>query len=113
MKNIEKYKDEIARLVRQGHALSLAMLLEISPETRKTLKKADLKNVPEFDSAYQSWYSEAVACVRQLLPDRLDDFISYYKPLKPRKDFNAATYTISDYLQGLEATRGVQQVVTR
>ena len=48
--------------------------------------------------------------IRQLLPDRLDDFISYYKPLKPRKELNAATYTISDLLQGITVSRGGETV---
>lgn len=34
-----------------------------------------LKGLPDFGDAYQSWYSEAKALVRQVLPDRLSDFV--------------------------------------
>jgi hypothetical protein len=49
--------------------------------------------------------------IRQLLPDRVDDFVAYYKPLRPRKELNSSTYTISDFLQGITAQRGTQVVV--
>jgi hypothetical protein len=47
----------------------------------------------------------------QLLPERFDDFVSYYKPLKPRKELTAESYTISDYLRGLSASGGFNSVV--
>jgi hypothetical protein len=46
-----------------------------------------------------------------LLPARREDFISYYKPVKGRKSLDAENYTISDYLRGLSAKRGVEEVV--
>jgi hypothetical protein len=52
------------------------------------------------------WYSEARALIRQLLPDRLADFVRHYEKPKPRKDITAENYRIEDYLQGLTVTRG-------
>lgn len=34
-----------------------------------------IKSLPSVHDNYQSWYSEAKALVRQLLPDRLGDFV--------------------------------------
>jgi hypothetical protein len=108
----ERYKADIDKLVQRAVLLSLAMHLEVSPDSyKKKLNTEQLKKIPEFKEAYQSWYSEALACVSQLLPNRREDFISYYKPLKARKSLDAENYTVSDYLRGLSANRGPQEVV--
>ena len=64
------------------------------------------KDLPKFSEKYQSWYSEAVECLSQLLPSRLEDFISYYKPSNNRKrgEINFENYTIYDCLNGLQVT---------
>jgi len=105
-----RYKADIEKLIRQGDLLYYAILLEATP-SRIKISDEEKKKLPNFRTEYQSWYSEALAMIRQLLPDRLQDFMSYYKPLKPRKELNPATYTISDYLQGITASRGSSVIV--
>jgi hypothetical protein len=105
MKNLsERYKADLLRLVLDGKKIAVAIQYESDPETAKKsgMKKEEL---PDARQAYQAWYSEALACVTQLLPDRVEDFISYYKPLKPRKDVTWANYTMSDYLVGVTVYR--------
>jgi len=89
------------------------MALAIDPSSQKALGLSDeeAKQLPTIQYEYQRWYSEALACVSQLLPAREQDFINYYKPDKPRKDITYANYTMSDYLRGLTITRtyGVQK----
>jgi hypothetical protein len=106
----ERYEADLTRLVLDGKRIAVAMQYECDPkEAQKTgLKREEL---PSPRQAYQAWYSEALACVRQLLPDRVEDFISYYKPLKPRKVLGAANYTISDYLVGATIPRNSVWVV--
>ena len=115
MKNLEQYKDDLKQLLETGQTLRLAMQLECHPEQfEEVLKRAEkeeevkavLQNSPSFSEGYQAWYSEAKALVRQLLPDRLDDFSDYYAKAKIRKDITVENYRISDYLAGLQATRG-------
>lgn len=60
-----------------------------------------LDSLPSFSDEYQIWYSEAKAIVRQLLPDRIDDFTGYYEKPRNRKEITYETYRISDYLLGL------------
>ncbi len=57
---------------------------------------------------YQGWYSKCLPVIKQVLPDRYNEFVAQYK-LDKRKDSNIdfLTYTISDYLIGLSVTRGV------
>jgi hypothetical protein len=73
--------------------------------------KADeyIKELPSFGDEYQRWYSEALALIRQLLPDRLVDFSRHYEKPKARKNISFENYRIEDYLQGLHITRGYEK----
>ena len=70
-----------------------------------------LNDLPEFRSEYQIWYSEALALIKQVLPDRLEDFASYYEYPRVRKEVTSENYRIRDYLQGLQVTRGWQKEI--
>jgi len=63
--------------------------------------------LPDFSKQYQGWYSESLAVVKFLLPDRLGDFVKLYQKPKSRKDIQYSNYVIEDYLQGLTVTRGL------
>ena len=78
-------------------------------------EKADvfIQAVPSFMDDYQSWYSEAKALVRQLLPDRLPDFTQYYEKPRARKSATYENYTIEDYLQSLTVNRGIGMDASR
>ncbi len=111
MKNLEQYKDDLERLIATGEVLELVMAYECDPEALKNLEEElrergenVFKKLP-FSAEYQAWYSEAGALIRQLLPDRLDDFTSYYEKPKTRKEVTYESYRISDYLMGLRITR--------
>ncbi|WP_374296731.1 hypothetical protein [Sphingomonas sp.] len=38
--------------------------------------------IPQFRNAYEAWYSECLPVLKQLLPDRLDDFKRQYEKAK-------------------------------
>ncbi len=115
--NLDRYKRDLDSLVAKGEDLHLAMQAECLPEqVTRALRKVHgdktkdiLKALPKFHEAYQPWYSEAKALVRQLLPDRLADFVRHYEKPKPRKDITYENYRIEDYLQGLNITRGYER----
>jgi hypothetical protein len=112
--NLERYKKDLASLINKGHDLHDALLFECFPDELEKAAKtkedkstvAAFKTLPKFDSAYQSWYSAAKVLIRQLLPDRLADFVRHYEKPKPRKDISFENYRIEDCLQGLKITRG-------
>jgi len=100
--NIESMKEELSELKERGHNLYLAMIDDTQglPEDFKDdLKKKGTK-LPNFNRSYDSWYSEALVVIKQLLPDRIEDFIKQYKQEK-RKEIDFLTYGISDYLLGV------------
>lgn len=113
--NISKYKKDFDKLVNLGNDLLNAMKYACYPiEFQKSInrilqdKTSDyLKSLPDFKQQYQTWYSESKILIKQLLPDRLEDFIRYYEKPKTRKEISCENYKIEDYLQGLSLTRGI------
>ena len=103
--NLETYKKDLERLINKGKLLYTAMQNECFPETLKKIlgKQAEevLKKLPKFGEDYQTWYSESKVLIKQLLPDRLDDFTRYYEKTKSRKNISYENYRIEDYLQGI------------
>lgn len=111
--NLDRYKQDLDALILRGEQLFHAIQSECYPEQfKQALKglkqeaKDILAKLPSFADAYQAWYSEAKVLIKQLLPDRLADFVRHYEKPKPRKDISYDSYRIEDYLQGLTVTRG-------
>lgn len=113
----KKFSDELDELVTDGDFLAMAMNYDCMPESFREAylevfkgdedKVDDLtKKLPSFSSSYQKWYSRSQAVIKQVLPDRLSDFVSHYEYPRVRKDINFQNYMIRDYLQGLKITRG-------
>lgn len=116
--NLEKYRKDLDRLIQEarevqnslsysafGHSDFYDNLLEqLSGDEKEA--KAFIKNIKPFATAYQHWYSETLPLVRQLLPDRLSDFIRLYEKPKSRKDISYESYRIEDACQGLRTTFG-------
>ena len=109
--NLDRYKNDLERLKSEGDRLHMAMQYECFPEQFAELLEKEhaekkIKALPKFGESYQTWYSEAKALIKQLLPDRLEDLVRHYQKPKPRKDITFENYRIEDYLQGLTVTRG-------
>lgn len=112
--NIERFKSDLESLITHGARLELAMAYACDPTAMKVVLRKQLgektekyvEELPSFNQEYQRWYSEALALLRQLLPDRVADFIRHYEKPKTRKELSNESYRIEDYLQGLSITRG-------
>ncbi len=120
--NLERFRKDLSSLLADGDLLFLGMQKECSPKRfaeamRKVYKNEAEKmfeGIPLFRDSYQTWYSEAKVLIKQLLPERLSDFVSHYERPKSRKSVTLDGYRIEDYLQGLTVTRGVQkQLIVR
>ena len=75
--NLDKYKADLDNLLKLGHSMAADLSF------RHQIKQGSLKKENEpiarkiegtFESEYQRWYTEAVAVIKQLLPDRLAEF---------------------------------------
>jgi hypothetical protein len=112
--NLEKIRKDLDRLIDEGARLHNALQYETMRDSflaalGKSVKdekrrKSFLKELPSFYDTYQSWYSEALACVGWLIPNRLEDFRKLYEIPKSRKEIRYGTYVIEDALKNLRVT---------
>jgi len=115
MNNIEKYKNDLNNLVSKWEILYDAIQYRFFPEQvenelKKIFPKEEnikkfIEKLPIFEDEYQDWYSESLVLIKQLLPDRFDDFVSLFSKHKNRKEISHENYCIEDFLQWLTVTR--------
>lgn len=121
MRNIEKYRDDLKKLIDKGDKLDISIKYECYPEEiKKQIKSAlkddkkveeYIKNILPFRSEYQGWYSESLVLIKQLLPERLSDFTRLYEKPRTRKEIEYGNYVIEDYMQNLSVHRGYEKKV--
>jgi hypothetical protein len=101
--NLSKYKTDLKALTDLGDTMDLDLLLRHQEEAGKLMKEqreAAQKIKGQFESQYQRWFTEATALIRQLIPDRLEEFSHLYKGDGKRKTTNAS---IQDWLNGVRS----------
>ena len=114
--NLERFRKDLDALVAKAFDLQLAMIFMLygskkapslleSKFDEAAIKKA-VAGAVTFKNDYQAWYSEALSLLRQVLPDRLEEFKALYEKPKNRKVIDILTYTISDALIGLVTKSG-------
>lgn len=69
--------------------------------------RENLEDLGEVSTTYQRFYTQGYRVVSELLPERLDDFESEYKPSKNRKIISFQNYTIWDGLRGTQNQSGM------
>lgn len=107
--NLTRYKKDLDTLIIKGLKLYKGLLYELKDELKSEFNQLSKEQREDyakhsFKDKYNEWYNEALCIIKQLTPERLDDFKSYYK-IEKRKELSYETYTISDYLIGLVKTR--------
>lgn len=107
-----KLKEELNGLIEQANLIVLSIAIDVGVLTDKEIKKCKDQKLENINVAYQKWYSLSLQVIRQILPDRLDDFILQYKNEK-RKVIDNLTYSISDYLAGITLSRNDTIIVDR
>jgi hypothetical protein len=101
---ISTIKEELGKLLDLGHLMEFDVLSGSLTSKQKAEFAEEIKKaVGSFEKKYQRWYTEAYAVIKQLLPDRLREFESYYQRDLKRKEFSVVTYTIQDWLTGVRA----------
>ena len=70
---------------------------------RKEYEELAKKTAGSFGRNYQIWYTQACAVVKQLLSDRLTEFVQLYHGDGKRKTIDATTYHIQDWLNGVRS----------
>jgi hypothetical protein len=117
---MDKLKQKIIAEIKALHEDGMRVLARAAEETkeppppepkprRSRVRKLDDSEIqkkaeagPSFMVDYQSWYTRALPAIRQLLPERYEEFCHLYKLDTRPKSHDYASYTISDYLLGLK-----------
>jgi len=103
--NLDKYKNDLEYTITLGKKLLNDLSLQNPEHDKKSKEPKEKLNPGElFILGYQQWYSEAYAAIKQLLPDRLSEFEKLYLGEAKRKNINAETYTIQDWLNGVRSS---------
>ena len=102
--NLERFKNDLKALIELGQNLEFSMMLEVFGKDKfrnvpEDTAKELMKTFPDFRSRYEERYSEAVTIMRQLLPDRLENFRSLYEKPKGRRHMDNENYAIQDFKQ--------------
>ena len=103
--NIGRFKEELESLLDEGDLLRLSLAVDLEVFDEETVKNLRELKLPIFKDQCGHWYSASMRVVKQVLPDRLADFVKQYRDEK-RKQTDFGTYGIADYMIGRSITRG-------
>lgn len=103
--NLDAYKEDLEKLCNLGSLMlaDLSFQNENIENLNEKQKQVYEKTKGAFDKHYQDWYSESISVVRQLIPDRLEEFNQLYKGDGKRKNIDLTTFTIQDWLRGMRS----------
>lgn len=107
MTNKERYINDLDSLIKRGVVLQRGLYNELKVEYREYFAKLSEEEKKPFLNSnfkcdYHAWYNESLAVIRQLMPERLEDFVLQYKqPRRKDNEISYLNYTISDYLLDL------------
>lgn len=118
MNNLEKYKEDYKKLKEYGFNLQFGFIYEYRMHTKGAIayealdeEKKTIGQRYVFSDNYNAWYNESLKLIKQLMPERYEDFVSCYLADKRRKEIDISNYTISDSMRGLRITQGIKVVV--
>ena len=109
MVDIKKYESDLSKLIRLGVRLAAGLRDRIE-DAGKTRGHGDSHNEQTkeeptivFETHYQGWYTEAYALIKQLLPDRLEEFKELYMGRGNSDPTDSRDYNIQHWLRGIRS----------
>ena len=105
--NLARYRDDLKRLIELGGSMLMDVAYQTADQKRKLTeneKKEATLVKGSFRPDYQRWYTEVLAVIRQITPDRQTEFEQLYKGEGKRNKIDITNYTIQDWLMGLNFT---------
>lgn len=102
----ERIKEELSDLNVMGKELVFSMYKECDYLDDKQIKDIEKKGWKflKFSQEYQIWYTKSFRVIKQIIPERLEEFERLYKGDPKRKEVTYMNYSIYDYLIGLQTT---------
>jgi len=103
--NLERFKRDLSKLISLGNEMNfdLSFRQRADEVQKKEILETGARLKGSFEKNYQLWYSEALALIKQLMPDRFLEFSQLYHGDGKRKQIDGTTYHIQDWLNGLRS----------
>jgi len=103
MGNLEKIKEQIVELHKNGLLMlqDLRFISDDSMEKNKSKEQLSLIKKYAIRTYYQDWYTQSLIVIKQIIPDRLNEFTDLYLSDPKRKNVDILSYKIQDYLNGM------------
>lgn len=103
MSTIDRYKQDLEKLIDEGGRLQLDLEIRAAGQEVKFAAKRKELGLEPFERNYQSWYSEALTLLSELLPHRTGEFAELYRRDPKRKFVNVETFSVQDWLLGMRS----------
>lgn len=101
--NLTVHLKDLKEVIDTGKLILTSLKLRISKykyQSGNKLSEEETKELMElFETDYQEWYSISLVLVKQILPDRLNEFIKYYDSKK--SDTTVKSYCIKEWFNGV------------
>jgi len=104
--NLDRFSADLDQLTSLSDEMNLDLGFRHERDTKGIKKDHEAlagKVNGSFEKNYQTWYTQACAVVKQLLPDRVPEFVQLYHGDAKRKAIDSSTYNIQDWLNGVRA----------
>ena len=101
--NLDRFKKDLKRLSVLGQEMLFDLAAQTTEETDlpDEIKKEAERLKGWLKKNYQRWFTEALVVIKQLIPDRLTEFVTLYQGDGKRKQVDILTYNIQDWLNGI------------
>lgn len=100
------FREELDKLIEEGEKLYHGLYGKSYPQTTDENDQENINkhsnNPVVFQTNYQQWYSKSYIIIKQILPHRINDFLSYYEYSQSRDSIKITNYRIEDYLDGIK-----------
>jgi hypothetical protein len=103
MNNIDKIKKQLEDLVQNGTKMLFGIEGYLKEADKKNMTAEELGEIKKYviHVYYQDWYTQSIVIIRQIIPDRLEEFKDAYLSDPKRKSVDLLSYRIQDYLNGM------------
>lgn len=102
-----KYEKDLEKLLKIGGELERYYSNSVDKTKKQEQKREEWT---KFFVGYQAWYSESLALLKIILPDRLAEFKSLYEKNINRKEITLSNYVIEDALDGFVVKCGTDLI---
>ena len=132
MNNLSRYQEDLDNLVRLGREMLEDIRSQSADKPKETQYQGWIEVPPREDedakapkenpydtepqvhtdprglikTHYQNWYSESHELIKQLLPNRMEEFNELYRGSKPSRIFDATHFGIQHWLLGMKVQNG-------